>query len=326
MTTGKTLPSRSVRRAAGLLHTVALLLLMGALSWGIAYAILGPRITLVMIAVSLVAIVFRVGGGRSVFRAGMGGRRITPNECRPVHRMADRLAEAAGLIRKPELWYIPDARPGAFATGAGRGRAIAVSDGLLRLFEPREIAAVIAHEMAHVAHGDTWIMQAAEAMGNALWWMLRLGLFLLVLALPFFLMTPTGAPWDLLVAIPGYQILMTGLVSAVSRVREFEADRGAAAITGDPEALVSALDRLGRTAPSRWRDRVWPFSLWSSHPSLDDRMARLRRMKTAGTPVFEYEDAPRGDVRPEAEEPRRETRASKEERSAGPGIPDDCPF
>ncbi|WP_372675332.1 M48 family metalloprotease [Aquicoccus sp.] len=72
---------------------------------------------------------------------------------------------------------------------------------------------------------------------------------------------------------------MSGLVSTVLRVREFEADRAAAVMMGTPEDLVSALERLARIAPDKAISRIWPFSIFSSHPAFADRITNLRRMK-----------------------------------------------
>lgn len=321
--------SHFISRAMNWLTTVALLALIGVLSWGVAHEILGLRVTGVIIVISVLAMIYRVLGARGLVRRQMGGRRIEANELEELHDLVARLSRAAGLRRKPELWYTPDSRPNAHAFGTRSRSGIAVSDGLLRLMEPREIAGVVAHEVAHIAHGDLWIMQGALAMSRALHRMMRLGKILLVLVVPFVLLGVAPVPWEFILAIFGYQAVMTALVRTVSRIREFEADRGGAAITGDPGALLSALKRMTEISPPRLRDRLWPFTLFNSHPSLADRETRLLRMKTSRgvVPDAVVQQAPAPKSKPvrarvkRSAEPGQSVRRSPQDPTLG-----DCPF
>lgn len=314
-------------RVMNWLHTAALLAMMGVLSWGVAYFILGPRVTTVVVAISLASMVFRVWGARSVLRREMGARKLASNEIEHIQDLVAKLSRSAGLRRTPELWYSLDASPNAYALGTRRRSFIAISDGLLYALEPREIAGVIAHEVAHIAHGDLWILHGAQAMARALSGMMRLGTVLCLLMIPFVLADMISFAWEIPAAIFGYQAMMTGFVRAVSRVREFEADRGAAAITGDPEALISGLERMNEISPPRLRDRLWPFSLFNSHPSTVDRVTCLLRIKPSRANVPETVTQKVPEARPAQAKPGRPARSGQSKRRALKNpILGDCPF
>lgn len=321
--------SHLVPCAMNWLHTITLMALIGLLSWGVAHALFGPRITAVLILIAVIGIMLRVRGGRAALRRRMGGRRLAADELEAFHEMVAGLARRAGLRRPPELWYTPSGVPNAHAVGTRRRSAIAISDGLIHALEPREIAGVIAHEIAHIAHGDLWIMQTAEAMSRALSWILRLAKFFLLLAFPFVLSGAVPFSWKVPAIVFGYQFLMMALVSAVSRVREFEADRGAAAIVEDPAAVLATLERMGRIAPARLRDRLWPFSLFNSHPTPAERIARLRRVIPVDRNVqvlsVSGESRMSTSTRVAHGEARARIASTKAQAMEDP-IPDECPF
>ena len=271
--------SHLIPRIMNGLHTITLMALIGLLSWGLAQAILGTRITIIMITIATLAVVLRVHRGRSFFKRHLRGQKISRKDYAPLHDMVADLSRRAHLRRAPDLWYTPGKVPNAHAVGTRRHGAIAFSEGLISSLTLDEFTGVIAHEIAHISHGDLWIMHMASAMGRAFSRILRFGTALLVLATPLILAGYIPIPWVILAVIFGYQATITALVRSLSRVREFEADRAAAQITGNPDALISALTRLHQMSPDRIVDKIWPVSLFTSHPLLTDRIARLERLR-----------------------------------------------
>lgn len=308
--------------AASWLLTAAFLAVMGILSWGVAHLILGRWITLILLALSLLSMAIHVFGAQRTLRRQLGARKLASGELVDIQDVIARLARAAGLRRAPELWYTPSADPNAHASGTRRRGFIAVSDGLLRTLSSRELVGVIGHEIAHIAHNDLWIMQGAEAMRRALSGVLRLAVTLFIPLLPVVFVVGVMPPWSLVCAALGYQIVMTALVQAISRTREFEADRVAALITRDPEALIASLENMTRASPPRWRNRIWPLTLFNSHPLIEERVGRLRRISIPASTSRLM-----GMEEPEPNEPVHSAPSvRRESRATGRPVLTDCPF
>ena len=211
---------------------------------------------------------------------------------REIYDMVVRLSRQAGLPAVPEVGIYQSAEPNAFATGPSKEKSlVAFSTGLLSSMEKIEVEAVAAHEVSHIANGDMVTMTLLTGVANALVMFLAriiaqlldsflrgdddeggLGFFgyiMTVMALETVLM--------LLASIP---------LAAFSRYREFRADAGAARITS-PTAMASALQRLQKMAGvPQVKDSfamakissTKRVSLFSTHPSLEDRIARLRSL------------------------------------------------
>ena len=193
------------------------------------------------------------------------------------------LARRARLRRTPELYYIPSPVPNAFAVGRTGDAAIAVTDGLLRTLRPRELGGVLAHEMGHIRNRDLWVMAFADFFTRTTSGLSTIGKVLLLIQLPLLLTGSVAvSPWLLLLLLsaPGISVL---LQLAVSRTREFDADLAAVQLTGDPEALASALARLEPPSLSFWQRIFGPPrdltpSYLRTHPATKARIARLRSL------------------------------------------------
>lgn len=197
------------------------------------------------------------------------------------HRQLAALAARAGLTAAPRLFYVPSSVVNAFSVGGTGDAAIAVSDGLLRTLTPRELTAVLAHEVAHIVAGDLRIMALADLISRLTAWLSYGGLFLLVLNLPLLLMGAAIVPWSVILMLVFAPTLATLLQLALSRAREYEADRRAAALTGDPLGLALALDQLERAERGPWEALFLPGrghlepSLLRTHPPTRERIRRL---------------------------------------------------
>ena len=210
------------------------------------------------------------------------------------YNMVQELAQKAGLPM-PRVYLINDAAPNAFATGRNpQHAAVAATTGILQVLNEREMRGVMAHELAHVKHRDILISTMSATMAGA------------ISMLPMFLggRDNEGRPANPLAGIlVMFLAPMAAMViqMAISRSREYQADRGGAEICGDPQALAAALDKIHRYAkgmplaaaeahPETAQMMIMtPLSggglrgLFSTHPSTEDRVARLMEMARTGS-------------------------------------------
>ena len=222
-----------------------------------------------------------------------GAQPVSEAEAPELHAIVRDLSRRAG-IPMPRLYVLPEEAPNAFATGRSpEHAAVAVTEGLLRLLDRREVAGVIAHELSHVKHRDTLVMTVAATLAGAISMLANLGQWSLLLgggrASEEGEEAPHPAAGLLGVLVAPFAAMLVQM--AISRSREFLADEGAARLTREPRALASALRKL-----ASWRDHVAmtagtpatahlfivnPFagggwlSLFSTHPSTEARIARL---------------------------------------------------
>jgi len=245
-----------------------------------------------------------------------GARELGPDEQPRLRQIVATLAQRAGLPM-PRLYIVDRPEPNAFATGRNpEHAAVAVTSGILELMDDRQLTGVLAHELSHVKNRDTLVGTIAATIGGAISFIAQMAQFQLLFG--------GGGDDDnggggvgALVAIILAPIAALIIQLAVSRSREYGADGSGAALTGDPEGLAQALERLeaanqnsglrariSQRMPSRGRPAepapapaanpafaslyiVNPLSgrqlsgLFSTHPPIEDRVARLRRMATA---------------------------------------------
>jgi len=172
------------------------------------------------------------------------------------------LAQRAGLPM-PRVYVIHEDQPNAFATGRNpEHAAVAATTGIMRMLEYRELRGVMAHELAHVQHRDTLISTVTATMAGAISALANFALF-------FGGRDENGRPVNpiagILVAILA-PLAASVIQMAISRSREFEADRGGAQISGDPLALASALQKIEYYAQGR------PFATVEAHPETAQMM------------------------------------------------------
>lgn len=205
----------------------------------------------------------------------------------PHQVLVDGLAARAGLVRPPTLWYSPSASVNAFAIVDRSGTMICLTEGLLRRLDREELAGVLAHEISHIAAGDLAVMAFTDTVR-------RLTLFgALVAGALLLFQIPVSAPGldaavstetvALLVFAP---LLIALMHLALARTREYDADFAAVHLTGDPEGLARALDKLDRLQ-SPWlrrREREGRRALaplLRTHPETRERIRRLSALRAA---------------------------------------------
>lgn len=183
------------------------------------------------------------------------------------------------------MYYVPSQMLNAFAVGTRKHAAIAVTDGLVRQLDMRELVGVVAHEISHVRNNDLWVMGLADMFSRTTSILSLIGQFLLFLNLPLILLSQVTVNWFaifLLIFAPNLSALAQ---LALARTREFDADLNAARLTGDPDGLASALVKIER-AQGGWMERILmpnrrvPVpSLLRTHPETEERVRRLMELK-----------------------------------------------
>jgi heat shock protein HtpX len=197
-----------------------------------------------VLAFALVYGIFAIVRSRTIVARLTHAQELSPEELRPLRRLLENAAIGAGLPVTPELRVVDDAAPNAFAAGLRPTSSyVGVTTGLLRTMPKRELEAVLAHEVAHIRHRDTYLMTIATIFAGIIALLADIGFRSLaygggrrnqgIIALVLALVGLALAP---------YAALMLRL--SLSRRREFLADAGSAEILNDPEAMALALRRL----------------------------------------------------------------------------------
>ena len=271
------------------LKVFVLLAGMTALFGGVGQALggQGGMLIALLIAAAMNFIMY-FNSSKTVLRA-YKARTLTPDEASGLYAAVDRLRQRAGLPM-PTVAIAPHAQPNAFATGRNPQHAVVcVTEGLLRLVDQDELEGVLAHELGHIKNRDMFLQTLSATMAGAISNLARFGLY--SPAPQGERSSPLGPLLALLAPIAAMIIQF-----AISRQREFKADATGAEISGKPLALASALEKLQQSARRIPMDvsptvaplaQVDPLSafrglskLFSTHPSTEERVARLRAMAT----------------------------------------------
>tara|TARA_R110000824_G_scaffold110659_6_gene258792 strand:+ start:696 stop:1571 length:876 start_codon:yes stop_codon:yes gene_type:complete len=257
---------------------------MAFIAWVLVAAILGPDLGLLAALGVVAGLFFSPNFPRRFLLSAYQARRVTGREAPDLVSAVAELGHRAGLPRVPELYWVPSSLPNAFAMGNPNDSAICVTDGLLDLLDGRELAGVLAHEVGHIANRDLWIMGLADVLTRIVSLASWLGQLLLLINLPLILAGAAIIPWHIVFLLVFAPTLMTLVQLGLSRTREYDADRAAAELTGDPEGLIRALAKLERRVGRFWEEiflpgrRIPEPSLLRTHPSTEERVARLRAL------------------------------------------------
>ncbi|MFV0295131.1 MAG: zinc metalloprotease HtpX [Hyphomicrobiaceae bacterium] len=220
-------------------------------------------------------------------------QRIGPHHGAQLLALVNILAQRAGLRHQPALYVIPSATLNAFATGTRDNAVIALTEGLLRRLDLKELAGVLAHEISHIRNNDTMVMGIADSLTRFTQILSYIGMFLALVSLPAALLGHKSFPVLAIVLLYSSPFLTSLLQAGLSRAREYDADLEAAILTGDPEGLASALASLERYQGRFWEDLMVPIparripypSLLRSHPTTRERIARLQDIAAATAPM-----------------------------------------
>jgi heat shock protein HtpX len=279
----------------GLLYVVFAVVLFSVLNVGL--------VPMLVIVVGLAAVQYWTSD--RIALAASGAKIVSAEDAPELHAMVERLCAMADLP-KPRIAIVDSDVPNAFATGRNpKHAAVAITSGLWRRLDPQEVEAVLGHELSHIANRDVLIMTLASFFAMLAALITRWGLFFGMWGggmgggnrsnngnnqggVPVWLIV-------MVVAMVTYAISFV-LIRTISRYREYAADRGSALITGAPENLMSALQKIsgqitqiperdlrevaGMNAffiiPTNWRSQAG--ELFMDHPPLEKRLAALEKI------------------------------------------------
>ena len=229
-----------------------------------------------------------------------GGQQITANDDPELYSLVQELAAKGGLPM-PKVYVIPEDTPNAFATGRNpEHAAVAVTQGIRRILNKRELAGVLAHELSHVKNRDILISSIAATLAGAISYMAQMAQFAAIFGGGRSRDDDEGGGggiFGLLFMMIVAPIAAMLIQMAVSRSREYMADATGAKISGDPLALANALRKLHmgaqniplQVSPATQNATAHMFtvsplsgggfaSLFSTHPAMEERIARLEAM------------------------------------------------
>jgi heat shock protein HtpX len=278
--------------------TLFLLGLVYAVLVGVLFAVHAGAVLIIVIAFALLASQLFISD--KIALATLGAKEVSPAQAPELHGIIERLCVQADLP-KPRVCVMQTSMPNAFAMGRSQKSAtVCATSGILELLEPAELEGVMAHELTHVINRDVMVMTLASFFATIASIIVQFGLFF-------------GGGFGggygrsreeeddvvlvILVAALVYAISFL-LLRALSRYREFAADRGSAVLTGRPSALASALLKISGTmervpsrdlraaegmsaffiVPARTKQSV--MNLFSDHPPLEKRLAALSRFES----------------------------------------------
>jgi len=268
----------------GLLYVVFALVLFQTLNVGL--------IPMILIVVGMA--LFQYYTSAKIALAASGAKVVERDQAPELHDMVERLCALSDLP-KPRIAVIDTDVPNAFATGRNpKHSVVAVTTGLWQRLEPREVEGVLAHELAHIANRDVLVMTLASFFAMLAGLLARFGLYGGMFGCGD-RNREGGAPvWLIVFAVSILTYVLSFiLIRTISRYREYTADRGAALLTGAPEYLMSALQRISSDMvriPQRDLREVEAMNaffiiptgvkstlgeLFATHPALEKRLARL---------------------------------------------------
>jgi len=277
------------------LHSLILLAGMLALLSLIGWLLAGPSGIVWFLLVGLFILISALRIPPSFILRVYSAQVLSPEDAPRLHEIIRWLAKLAGMENTPTLYYIPSSIMNAFSTGLYEKNAVvAISDGMLRQLNPRELTGVLAHEISHIHSNDLLVLLVADVISRLTSVMAFAGYFLIWIYIPLFIITDAKVPWMLLIVLmmaPTFSALMQ---LALSRSREFSADAEASRLTDDPLGLASALEKIEHYQ-GNWIERVfipnWRMrepSLLRTHPLMTDRVNRLKvlasQMRSSGHP------------------------------------------
>ncbi|TWI34405.1 zinc metalloprotease HtpX [Paracoccus sulfuroxidans] len=281
----------------GNLRTFVLMAVMTALVMGMGWLLGGQGGAILALVLAGATNVWAWWNSDKAILRQQGAVEIRRDQAPELFDMVATLAQRAGLPM-PKVYILQTEQPNAFATGRDpQNAAVAVTQGIMRLLSRDELAGVIAHELAHIRHRDTLTMTVTATLAGAI---AMLGNMMMFSSMMGGRDDNRGGGLGALVAMI-FAPLAAGLVQmAISRTREYEADRTGAEISGQPLALASALARIAQTSqrivnePAERNPAAASMyiinplhalrmdRLFATHPPTEERIARLQAMARQG--------------------------------------------
>ena len=278
------------------IKSVMLLTLLSVLLMAIGGMVGGRSGAMIMFFISLGINFFTYWNCDTIALRSYNAQPLTKEEVPELYELVEDLTKRAHMPM-PRLYVIPTAVPNAFATGRNENHAaVAVTEGLISMLDRDEIAGVISHELSHIKHRDTLIMTLSASIAGAISMLANMAQWAAMFGGGRDEDGNSTSPVALMVIAVIAPIAAAVIQMALSRSREFMADASGAAISGKPLALASALAKLDDYAYHRVMSHATPASsglfiinplagvrstmvnLFSTHPSTEERIKRLREI------------------------------------------------
>jgi heat shock protein HtpX len=277
--------------------TLFLLAAVYAVLVGVLFAAGAGGVTIAIVAGGLLAVQY-FASDKLALRS-MGAHEVSPQEAPQLHALIERLCVQADLP-KPHIYVVNTSMPNAFALGRSqKNAAVCATTGILELLSPSELEGVMAHELTHIANRDVMVMTLAGFFASLASMIVQFGFFFGGGFGGGYGSDDDDNPSIMVVILVSLIVWIVSffLMQALSRYREFAADRGAAVITGRPSALSSALLKISGTMeripqtdlrahaemnafyifPANAKSSL--FNLFSTHPPIEKRIAALSRLE-----------------------------------------------
>lgn len=233
-----------------------------------------------------------------------GAKVVTKEQYPDLHRIVEKLVQRSNLP-KPKVAVVNTNIPNAFATGKGhRSSLVAVTTGLLDILDEEEIEGVIGHELSHIKNRDVLVLTMASLFSTIAWYLMQYGFYGSLYGGGYYSRSRGNSSGGGAIIIILLVSVITWIVSfiitrAISRYREFAADRGSAQITGRPMVLANALTKISESIKTTPRQQTQKFqslnaffiipaisgstiaNLFATHPPLEQRIAKLREMQSS---------------------------------------------
>jgi heat shock protein HtpX len=282
MTTYGIDPDRvAANRRRNRIHAGVLIGSMAGLLAAVGWFIAGPAGVAIIAVFALLTLAVGPRVSQRLMLQIYAARPLRQGEVPMLYELIAAIAERAEIRQTVNLYYIPSRLMLAFTVGGKETVALALSDGLLRRLSGREIAGVLAHELSHVAHHDLTLMALADFMTKVTRTLALLALLLIAINLPYLLDGDIAIPWPPIALLMVAPLLSLLLQLGLSRSREYDADAGAALLTGDPEAVASALQKMESQQRRYWETlfgregAVDQPSVLRTHPPTQERVDAL---------------------------------------------------
>jgi heat shock protein HtpX len=232
-----------------------------------------------------------------------GAKKVTREQFPELHDMIERII-ARNNLPKPQIAVINTRMPNAFATGRSpKNSVVAVTTGLINLLHPEELEGVLAHELTHIRNRDVLVLTLASLFSTVAWYLMQFGFYSGAMGYGYGARDDRSNSAGAMIVVI-IVAMLTWLVSfliirAISRYREFSADRGAAQMTGNPAKLASALMKISgnmRQVPTKDLRHVEGLNaffiipalsgstignLFSTHPPVEKRIKKLMEMEAS---------------------------------------------
>ena len=277
-----------------LVHTLALFLCMGVILSLVGFILAGVDGIVWAAFLGILILVISPNISPAFIFSLYGGRLLSADDAPGLYQATQELAALADLPVPPTLYYLPSQMMNAFSAGTSGNSAIGLSDTLLNTLTTREIIAVLAHEISHIQHNDVRVMTYADVISRITNTLSLTGFLLILLNLPLYFLGMVTISWSALAVLIVAPNIMSFLQLSLSRMREFDADRQAVLLTGDPEGLAMALGKLDAYETSVFdillghgHSASIP-SILRTHPVTEERVERLLSLKELPNQALKY--------------------------------------